>query len=100
MAPDARRPGRPGRGPDVVCGSGRDAVHLAKRGWQVSAVDAVDEALANAKQRAEEGVEVQWVTGDVGQLGRLGLEPGFNLLYDFGCSHGLPDSARTGSLPA
>jgi SAM-dependent methyltransferase len=86
----------PGRALDVGCGSGRDAVYLAKRGWQVSAVDFVDKALATARQRAaEEGVEVEWVRGDVAELGRLGLEPGYDLLYDFGCIQGLPDAARS-----
>ena len=85
----------PGRALDVGCGSGRDAVHLAKRGWQVTAVDFVDEALDKAKQRAaEQGVEVQWVRGDVAQVGQLGLEPGYTLLYDFGCIHGLSDAQR------
>jgi SAM-dependent methyltransferase len=88
----------PGRALDVGCGSGRDAVHLAGRGWRVTAVEFVDKALARARQRAaEEGVEVQWVQGDVGELGRLGLEPGYSLLYDFGCIQGLPDSARRGA---
>jgi SAM-dependent methyltransferase len=88
----------PGRALDVGCGSGSDAVYLAKRGWRVTAVDFVDKALASAEQRAaEEGVEVQWVSGDVARLGRLGLEPGYTLLYDFGCIQGLPDSARTGA---
>jgi hypothetical protein len=60
-------------------------------------VDSVEKALASARQRAaEEGVEVQWVVGDVAQLGRLGLEPGYDLLYDFGCIHGLSDAARKG----
>jgi ubiquinone/menaquinone biosynthesis C-methylase UbiE len=59
----------PGRALDVGCGSGRDAVYLAKRDWRVTAVDSVDKALASAKQRAAEaGVEVQWVTGDVAEL--------------------------------
>jgi ubiquinone/menaquinone biosynthesis C-methylase UbiE len=50
-------------------GSGRDAVYLTKRGWQVTAVDAVENALASARQRAaDEGVEVQWVLGDVAEL--------------------------------
>ena len=85
----------PGRALDIGCGSGLDAVHLAGRGWQVTAVDFVDKALARARQRAaEEGVEVQWVQGDVGELERLGLEPGYSLVYDFGCIQGLPDSAR------
>ena len=80
----------PGRALDIGCGSGRDAVHLAGRGWQVTAVELVDKALARARQRAaEEDVEVQWVKGDVGELGRLGLEPGYRLLYDFGCIQGL-----------
>ena len=93
--PDAMEPAR---ALDIGCGSGRDAVHLAGHGWQVSAVEFVDKALARARQRATEaGVEVQWVRGDVGELGRLGLEPGYSLLYDFGCIQGLPDSARRGA---
>jgi SAM-dependent methyltransferase len=88
----------PSRALDVGCGSGRDAVYLTKRGWRVTAVDSVDKALASAKQRAaEEGVDVQWVRGNVAELGRLGLEPGYDLLYDFGCIHGLSDSARRGA---
>ena len=88
----------PGRVLDIGCGSGRDAVHLAGRGWQVTAVELVDKALARARQRAaEEDVEVQWVKGDVGELGRLGLEPGYGLLYDFGCIQGLSESARRGA---
>lgn len=87
----------PGRALDVGCGTGRDAVHLAKSGWRVTAVDFIDKALATAKQRAADaGVEVQWIKGDVAELGRLGLEQGYDLLYDFGCMHGLPDSGRRG----
>ena len=88
----------PGRALDIGCGSGRDAVHLAGRGWQVTAVEIVDKALVRARQRAaEERVEVRWVKGDVAALRRLGLEPGFSLLYDFGCIQGLADSARRGA---
>lgn len=87
----------PGRALDVGCGTGRDAVYLAKRGWEVTGVDGVEQALAKARERAQqEGVEVQWISGDVTELGRLGLEPGYTLLYDFGCIHGLPDPARRG----
>jgi SAM-dependent methyltransferase len=88
----------PGRALDVGCGSGADAVYLATRGWAVTGVDFVEAALARARRRAaEQGVEVQWVGGDVAQLGRLGLEPGYDLLYDFGCIQGLPDPARRGA---
>jgi SAM-dependent methyltransferase len=95
---DGAKAAPPGRALDVGCGSGRDAVHLAKHGWQVTAVDFVEKALDRAKQRAaEEGVEARFVKADVGQLGQLGLEPGYTLLYDFGCIHGLPDDARRGA---
>jgi SAM-dependent methyltransferase len=85
----------PGRALDVGCGTGRDAVYLAQRGWQVTAVDVADAAIARARRRAaDEGVQVQWVAGDVSSLAGLGLEPGYTLVYDFGCIQGLADSAR------
>jgi SAM-dependent methyltransferase len=88
----------PGRALDVGCGSGADAVHLATRGWRVTGVEVVEKALARARRRAaDEGIEVEWVSGDVAQLGRLGLEPGYDLLYDFGCIQGLPDPSRRGA---
>src|SRR5437763_12746885 len=88
----------PGRALDVGCGTGRDAVFLAKRGWRVTAVDSVEQALTEARQRAaDEGAQVQWIQGDVGKLGDLGLEPGYNLVYDFGCIQGLPDAGRRGA---
>ena len=85
----------PGRALDVGCGSGRDAVHLAKRGWRVTAVDFSEEALATARRRATEtSADVEWVRGDVGRLDRLELEPGYTLIYDFGCIQGLGDPSR------
>ena len=87
----------PGRALDVGCGSGRDAVYLAKQGWQVTGVDSAEAGLSAARQRAQqEGVEVQWIRGDVSDLRALGLTPGYDLLYDFGCMHLLPDPARRG----
>jgi 2-polyprenyl-3-methyl-5-hydroxy-6-metoxy-1,4-benzoquinol methylase len=72
-----------GRALDVGCGTGRDAVYLARRGWQVTAVDFADAAIAKARQRAaDEGVQVRWVAGDVSALAGLGLEPGYTLVYD------------------
>ena len=88
----------PGRALDVGCGSGRDAVHLAGRGFEVTGVELVAEALERARQRARvEGVRVQWVQGDVGRLDRLSLRPGYTLLYDFGCIQGLDETARAGA---
>jgi SAM-dependent methyltransferase len=88
----------PGRALDVGCGTGRDAVYLTQQGWRVTAVDFAEDALAKARRRAaDEGVDVEWIQGDVSRLDQLGLEPGYSLLYDFGCIQGLPDAARQGA---
>lgn len=53
---------RPGRALDVGCGEGADAVWLARRGWQVTALDVSRVALDRAARHAREaGVEVAWV---------------------------------------
>jgi SAM-dependent methyltransferase len=88
----------PGRALDVGCGTGRDAVYLARLGWQVTGVDFAAAAIARARQRAaEEGVQVRWVAGDVSSLAGLGLDPGYTLVYDFGCIQDLADAAREGA---
>lgn len=87
----------PGRALDIGCGTGTQAVYLAERGWQVTAVDAVERALARAQRRAEEnGVSVRWVAGDVASLSTLGLDDGFRLVHDRGCFHDLSPNARDG----
>jgi len=55
----------PGRALDVGCGEGADAIWLASRGWQVTALDVSDVAIERASQAARTvGVEVTWlVTG-------------------------------------
>ena len=89
---------KPGRALDVGCGTGRDAVYLTKHGWRVTGLDFAGDALAKAKQRAaDQEVQVEPIQGDVGRLDQLGLEPGYTLLYDFGCIQGLPDAARQGA---
>lgn len=44
----------PGRALDLGCGEGGDAVWLARRGWQVTAVDIADNALRRAASAAGE----------------------------------------------
>lgn len=52
----------PGRALDVGCGEGADAVWLARRGWQVTALDVSQVALQRAAGHARSaGVEVQWL---------------------------------------
>ncbi len=56
----------PGRALDVGTGEGRNAVWLAERGWEVTAVDFSDVGLAKARRLAESrGVEARWVLADL-----------------------------------
>lgn len=84
-----------GRALDLGCGTGTDTVYLAKRGWEVTAVEMVPQALAAARRRAAaEGVAPRFVEGDVTRLHDLGIGTGYDLVVDFGCFHTLPDDQR------
>ena len=55
----------PGRALDLGCGEGRNAVWLAERGWDVTAVDFSEVGLAKAARLADtRGVFVKWVLAD------------------------------------
>ncbi|HEV3056158.1 MAG TPA: methyltransferase domain-containing protein [Solirubrobacteraceae bacterium] len=82
---------------DIGCGTGTQAVFLAQRGWQVTGVELLDQPLRRARARAAAaGVEVDFVKADATRLRRAKLEPGFALLLDRGCFHGLSDDGRAG----
>lgn len=56
----------PGRALDVACGEGRNAVWLARQGWDVVGVDFSPVAIAKARRlAAHHGVEASWIVGDV-----------------------------------
>jgi SAM-dependent methyltransferase len=56
----------PGRALDLGAGEGRNAIWLAERGWQVTAVDFSAVALAKGAKLAEgRGVSVEWVEADL-----------------------------------
>jgi SAM-dependent methyltransferase len=61
---------RPGRALDLACGEGRNALWLADRGWQVTAVDfsrvglEKGRALQDRHPRGQD-LQVDWVLGDV-----------------------------------
>jgi SAM-dependent methyltransferase len=55
----------PGTAVDLACGEGRNALWLAQRGWQVTAVDFSAVAIQTGRQRAVHlGLEVDWVVAD------------------------------------
>jgi len=52
----------PGRALDVGCGEGADAVWLAQRGWEVTALEVSGVALDRARLHARDaGVDMHWV---------------------------------------
>jgi 2-polyprenyl-3-methyl-5-hydroxy-6-metoxy-1,4-benzoquinol methylase len=64
---------RPGRALDAGCGHGSDALWLAARGWQVTAVDFAAAALAYARSTAEAigpdvAERIEWVEADLADL--------------------------------
>lgn len=64
----------PGSALDLACGTGRHAIFLAERGWQVTAVDASRVGIELAKEAAHErGVEVDWRVIDF-ESGRFEIE--------------------------
>jgi SAM-dependent methyltransferase len=54
----------PGRALDVGCGEGADALWLAARGWQVTALDISTIAIERARLAAE-GSTVDWLAADI-----------------------------------
>ena len=85
---DEARPA--GRALDIGCGTGTTSVYLAAKGWEVTGIDAIEKPLRQARARATAaGVTVQWIRADVTRLPQLGLTPGYTLLFDRGCFHGL-----------
>lgn len=85
----------PGRALDLGCGTGTTSIYMANKGWQVTAVDFVPRAIRTARAKAAAvGVSVACLVGDVTRLHELPIEPGFDLLFDQGCFHSLPESAQ------
>ena len=73
------------RAVDLGCGSGTDAIYLASKGFEVTAIDIAPTALNQGKQKAEKaGVKVRWLLADV--LAIPDLQP-YNFIFDRGCYH-------------
>ncbi|EFV13436.1 class I SAM-dependent methyltransferase [Segniliparus rugosus] len=95
---DGERPAlAPGRALDVGCGTGDAAIYLARRGWRVTGVDFTPKALRLARRKAASaGADIDFVHADVTKLRENGLQPGFDLIVDFGLLHGVDDKTRAG----
>ncbi|MCV7258414.1 class I SAM-dependent methyltransferase [Mycobacterium shimoidei] len=85
----------PGSALDLGCGTGDASIYLAQHGWQVTGVDFVPKALEKARAKADSaGVTVDFVQADVTHLRQYGITPGFGLIVDNGCFHGMSDHDR------
>jgi cyclopropane fatty-acyl-phospholipid synthase-like methyltransferase len=85
----------PGKALDLGCGTGTNAIYLARHGWDATGVDFVPRAIAQARRKAAaSGVMPRLLVGDVTRLTELGIGTGFGLLLDLGCFHSIPDAGR------
>jgi 2-polyprenyl-3-methyl-5-hydroxy-6-metoxy-1,4-benzoquinol methylase len=82
------RPGiEPRRVLELGCGDGVNAVFMAQRGCEVTAVDISGTAIEMARRKAlDAGVDVHLLVGDVFELG---LEGSFDFVFDRGLLHHL-----------
>jgi len=81
----------PGRALDLGCGTGTNAITLAKSGWQVTGVDFTHRAIKIAKQKTQRnGIAVDFRLDDVRRLDSITDQ--FDLILDLGCFHSLVSS--------
>ena len=79
----------PGRALDLGCGTGTNAIELAKRGWQVTGIDFARRAIRIAHSKAKmAGVQIDFRVADVSKLPDIAGP--FDLILDIGCFHSLP----------
>jgi SAM-dependent methyltransferase len=85
----------PGQALEVGCGTGTNAVYLARHGWRVAAVDLVDRAVRQAREKADAaGVDVTVLCGDATRLDELDVHGPYDLFFDLSCYCGIPPHRR------
>ena len=88
----ARTP--PGKALDLGCGTGTNAITLARLGWRVTGVDFIPKAIFNARTKAAgSGLTIDFLVASVTDLSAL-ADP-FDYVLDIGCLHALKAEDRT-----
>jgi len=83
----------PGRALDLGCGTGTNAITLAKHGWRVVGVDFVGKAIKRARRKAQNmGLNIEFLIEDVTRL--RNVKGPFDLVLDIGCLHSLPADGK------
>lgn len=81
---------------ELGCGTGTNAIELARRGFTVTATDLVDLAIQRAREKAAKaGVSVDFRCGDLTQMDLGGPYDG---LFDSGLYHGIRHRNLAGLL--
>ena len=86
-----------GRALDLGCGTGTNAIYLARQGFEVTGIDISRRAIALAKRKvrsAQLADRVRVERGDVTLLRRWALGHSIDFAYDIGCFHNLKTDAR------
>jgi SAM-dependent methyltransferase len=88
----------PGRALDIGCGTGTNAVYLAKHGFQTVGTDIAWLAIRRARRKAREaGVSVAFYRVEAARLGTPSGPPigdPFDLAVDIGCLHSMESVDR------
>jgi SAM-dependent methyltransferase len=86
------QPGHPGRALDIGCGAGTYSLYMASRGYAVTALDFMPQAVEMTQQRAANaGANISAEQADIKtwQAGQL-----FDVILDVGCLHSLAPRDR------
>ncbi|MBU3967257.1 MAG: methyltransferase domain-containing protein [Euryarchaeota archaeon] len=82
-----------GRVLDVGCGTGENALYLARQGFEVWGIDAAPAAIKKAKEKARKrGITVNFLVSDTLELQSLRTK--FDTVIDCGLFHVLSDEER------
>lgn len=83
----------PGRAVDLGCGTGREVVYLAGRGFEATGVDISPTAIAMARRAADAaGVDAEFIVDDLTDLSNLAGP--FDLILDYGALNDLDSGQR------
>lgn len=78
---------------DICCGSGNNAIYLAKQGFSCHGIDISPTAISYARKKANgEGVSCQLISGNAAQLSYA--DNSFTLVFDRGCFHSMSPQER------
>jgi 2-polyprenyl-3-methyl-5-hydroxy-6-metoxy-1,4-benzoquinol methylase len=83
----------PGKALDLGCGTGTNALTLARHGWEVAGVDFAPKAIRQARRKADAaGFKIDFHCADVADLGML-TGP-YDYILDIGCLFTLQEKDR------